>query len=155
MGRIKKIILNLLDKTEDFFANKYKESLSLEPEVVKDNSKFEMVPGKKLSLQELIEENKLIISTLDPKMNFLIELIREIKGEDILPAIAQDPLHMQQWLAHIAYRKKIDDFNFLISGKNRNTLDPGLLVKSKHRTQLIRKNIKCLTDLPLQKSLLN
>jgi hypothetical protein len=145
MGRIRRAFHKIFNRTEEL----------IEPEPQKDNSKFEMTSGKRLTFQEIIEENKIIISTLDPKMNFLLELIKEIKGEDLLPEIAKDPVQMQQWLAHIAYRKRIDDFNFLISGKSRNTLDPSVLVKAKHRKQSIRKRIKCLTDLPLQKSLLN
>ena len=145
MGRIRRAFHKIFNRIEE----------SIEPEPQKDNSKFEMIPGKKLTLEEVIQENKIIISTLDPKLMFLIHLVSEVKQEDMLQTIAENSLNMDDWLTHITYKTKMENFNNLLNGRNLKSLDPNALVPKKHRKEFSGKTIKCLTDLPLQKSLLN
>lgn len=145
MGIIRRTISKFFNKTEELIGHTLQ----------KDNSKFEMALGKKLTLEEIIEENKIIISTLDPKLMFLVHLISEVKQEDMLQIIAENSLNMDDWLAHITYKTKMENFNNLLNGRNLKSLDPNALVPKKHRKEFSGKTIKCLTDLPLQKSLLN
>lgn len=154
MGKLREIINNLIDRTDIFF-DKNTEPLPPSTQEQIQPAIFEMTPGKKLSKQEIIEENQNLIQSLDPKLMFLIKVVYEVNKQDVLKTIAQDYKSMQEWLAHIAYRTKIDNFNSLLSGRNLNLLDPNLLVPKKHRKEFTGKTIKCLTDLPLQKSLLN
>jgi len=145
--------MGIIRRTLNRFFSKAEEVIEFTPE--KNNSKFEMIPGKKLTLEEVIQENKIIISTLDPKLMFLIHLVSEVKQEDMLQTIAENSLNMDDWLAHITYKTKMENFNNLLNGRNLKSLDPNALVPKKHRKEFSGKTIKCLTDLPLQKSLLN
>lgn len=156
MGIIKRTINKFFKKTEEL----------IEPEAIviessnfneqKELPEFKMVQGKKLTLQEQIEENKYMITKLDPKLIFITNMINELNSdEDALQVIAEEPDLMRLWLAHIVYKENINNFYTLISGKNVNSLNPEALVPKSKRLPPKPRKIKCLKDLPLQKSLLN
>lgn len=161
MGRIKDYIAKALKskvKATIFDSVKPLEPL-LGPEPIVPDIKvhipFEMTPGLKLTPEEKIEENKYLIEKLDYKVSLILKMIDDFNPEeDSLSVVAQDPGLMRLWLAHTSYKTRINDFLTLIIGKNINALSPDVLAPKVNKISKPKK-VKCLTDLPLQKKLLN
>jgi hypothetical protein len=139
MGKLRKYLFSIWERAEDILAKDKPAAIPSVTIPIKEKE-YVMPHGVKLSKEELIEEDKFIISKLDNKLNLLITMIQDIHpDEDMQDAIVTEPFLMKVWLAHIAYKTKISDFNSLLTGQKT----------------LKSKRIKCLTDLPLQKTLLN
>lgn len=161
MGRIKDYLTKALVKAEDYL-NSQKESPVLEqasvgiPEPTIDSSFYEMQPGVVLTEEEKIEENKYLISTLDSKTLFLLKMIDQLHPEeDAIHEVASDVSMMRAWLAHVSYKNKIEEFTVLITGQDKRLLDPTVLAGKNNKPMPKPKRVKCLQDLPLQKTLLN
>lgn len=164
MGRIRNYLVKALEKAEDYLNPKDSPALTqideyVPPDTVDSSvvpSPYEMQPGVKLSPDEKIEENKYLISTLDSKTLFLLKMIDELHPEeDAIHAVASDALMMRAWLAHISYKNKIEEFTVLITGQDKRLLDPSVLAGKNNKPIPKPKRVKCLRDLPLQKTLLN
>ncbi len=156
MGLLKKAFNSLFSKPQIVTESIPSSSIPVEPITAIPNDKFEMAPGRKLSQEEQIEENKYTISKLDPKLMLVIDMIDELYPEQsALQTIAEEPTLMRSWLAHIVYKENINNFYTLISGMNPNLIDPVILVPKSKRPLPKPRKVKCLKDLPLQRSLLN
>jgi hypothetical protein len=156
MGLLKKAFNSLFGRPQTIIESNPTSSLPAESAIAISNDKFEMAPGRKLSQEEQIEENKYTISKLDPKLMLVIDMIDELYPEQsALQTIAEEPTLMRAWLAHIVYKENINNFYTLISGSNANLIDPAILVPKSKRPPPKPRKVKCLKDLPLQKSLLN
>lgn len=156
MGIISRTFNKFFKKTEELSEAESEELEAINFNVQKKIAEFKMVEGKKLSLEEQIEENKYMITKLDPKLVFIADMINELNSEeDALQVIAEEPDLMRLWFAHVVYKENINNFYTLISGKNANWLNPEALVPKSKRLPPKPRTIKCLRDLPLQKSLLN
>jgi hypothetical protein len=156
MGIISRTFNKFFKKPEELSEAESEELETLNFNVQKKIAEFKMVQGKRLSLEEQIEENKYMIRQLDPKLIFIADMINELnKEEDALQVIAEEPDMMRLWFAHVVYKENINNFYTLISGKNINLLNPEALVPKSKRLPPKPRKIKCLKDLPLQKSLLN
>lgn len=142
MGKIREYIFKIFDKAEDILSRDKKSTTLVDntPTEKPKNTEYTMPYGLKRTKEELIEEDKLIITKLDNKLNLLVTMIQDLHpDQNVQDLIIGEPFLLKVWLAHIAYKTKISDFNNLLTGK----------------IQLKSKKIKCLTDLPLQKTLLN
>jgi hypothetical protein len=160
MGRIRNYLVKALEKAEDYLASKDNQALEQSdidaPIDTIDSSVYEMQPGVKLTSDEKIEENKYLISTLDSKTLFLLKMIDQLHPEeDAIHTVASDPAMMRAWLGHISYKNKIEEFTVLITGQDKRLLDPTVLAGKNNKPAPKPKRIKCLQDLPLQKTLLN
>ena len=139
MGKLRRYLFSIWERAEDILTKDKPAVISTVSTPTKEKE-YVMPYGVKLSKEELIEEDKFIISKLDNKLNLLITMIQDIHPEeDMQDLIVTEPFLMKVWLAHIAYKTKISDFNSVLTGQKT----------------LKSKRIKCLTDLPLQKTLLN
>lgn len=115
-------------------------NLSLKP--------WEMPKNSPKTQEEVIEDNKLLIKLLDSRIDFVLHLLNELNQPEV-PSheiFANEPYFMKLWYAHVAYKTKIEDFLELI--KDPTILSPSINTKT-------NKKIKCITDLPLQKKILN
>ncbi|NDB81653.1 MAG: hypothetical protein EB127_02705 [Alphaproteobacteria bacterium] len=156
MGLLRKALNSLFGKQEVISESNYETLLPLSSNANAPDNKFEMSPGRRLSPEEQVEENKYTISTLDPKLMLVINMIDELyPNESALQTIAEEPTLMRSWLAHIVYKENIDIFYTLINGSNINLVDPVILVPKSKRPPPKPRKVKCLKDLPLQRSLLN
>ena len=163
MGKVKDYLFDILARAEDLLQKQEKASaidqpvsLELTKQVESESNVFQMQEGPRLTPEEKIKENEYLISTLDSRLMFILKMINELHDEqDAINVLASDPLMMRAWLAHISYKTKIENFSVLITGQNKNLLDPTVLAGKKNRPAPKPKKIKCLQDLPLQKSLLN
>jgi hypothetical protein len=156
MGIISRTFNKFFNKTEELIEPETRELAIVNPESQTKIPEFTMPQGEKLSVEEQIEENKYMIRQLDPKLVFITDMINELNSEeDALQVIAEEPDMMRLWLAHVVYKENINNFYTLISGKNINLLNPEALVPKSKRLPPKPRKIKCLKDLPLQKSLLN
>lgn len=163
MGRIRDLIAKIANKaiensSLDTLASKeiFSDPLSAS-EVVSPILFWEMPHGIPRTEQEILEENKMLLSTLDPKIDFLLELIAELNEPEVLPhdIFASERSVMKLWTAHIAFKDRIDTFYNFITNKTNNLLDPSVLGKKETKKTSNIKRIKCITDLPLQKKILN
>jgi hypothetical protein len=156
MERVKGIISSLINKATSYIDQKDKSSAVLPDE--SDSSQpesYTMTPGQKLSEEEVFEQNKKIIQTVDPKIYNILLMVNEFNPEmDVIDDMARDSFFMKVWLAHVAYLDKINSFSKLIQGSD-GILGYSMLSTKQKKLQKGNSNIKCLTDLPLQKKLLN
>jgi hypothetical protein len=158
MGRIRDILLGIKNKASNYLDNDSENTYTKEVSTIQDSSSpsdpppYTMPQGYKLNPEELIEENKTIIQKVDPKIDSIINMLDELdtaSDEDLLDLFAREPFMMKTWLAHTAYKNRIDSFHNLICPKTSKYPTKDFKTKS------IDKKIKCITDLPLQKKLLN
>lgn len=156
MGRVKDILVGLVNKASDYLdkpsLDSYNSSLVLEEK----SDQYVMLSGTPLSQEESIEQNKMLIRTLDYKFSRILEMIDELNPDlDVFHEMATQPTLMKTWLAHISYSKRIHSFNTYIKGYDKNLLDPKVLASKELSSVKGTSNIKCITDLPLQKKLLS
>lgn len=156
MGRVKGIISSLIDKATNYIDQKDKSSVALLDEVDSQQCDDYVMPtGKKLSEEEVFEQNKKIIQIVDPKIYKILLMINEVHPDmDAVDDMARDSFFMKVWLAHVSYLDKINSFSKLIQG-SAGALGYSMLSTKQQKLQQGNSNIKCLTDLPLQKKLLN
>ena len=156
MGRVKGIISSLIDKATSYIDQKEKTSIALPDELDPHQSEDYIMPvGQKLSEEEIFEQNKKIIEMVDPKIYRILLMINELNPDiNAIDDMARDSFFMKVWLAHVSYLDKINSFSKLIQG-SAGTLGYSMLSTKQQKLRQGNFNIKCLTDLPLQKKLLN
>jgi hypothetical protein len=149
MGRIKDILIKLANKAR--FSPDVASDLSSDNLIEDDLSSsgvsdWEMPYGTPKTEEETIDEYADLITKIDPKLEFIFDFINEYKEDDtgIKSIFIREPYLMKMWFAHISYRQQTDNFYTLIS-KSPTGLPASSNVKK----------IKCITDLPLQKKILN
>jgi porphobilinogen deaminase len=152
MGKVRKLFNNLINTVSTYIDKETANSdLSLLENVTSSNASdfiYEMPRGRPRTEDELIEDNKKIISDLDSKTLFVLSLVDEMYDDEVdsLDHFAKDSMAMKLWFAHYFYKTRIDEFYNLIKENTNNRYDLPANPK---------KKIKCITDLPLQKKLLN
>ena len=157
MGRVKDMLIGMVNKAPDYLEKESAEELNqLESsKTTKHLDNWKMPQGIAPTEEEVIEEYKNMVESLDPKLTFALEMVDEFaETEGFIDLFVRDPLLMKAWFGHISYKSSIENFNNLISDKDQSSFAPpvtknGLPPISK------RKKIKCITDLPLQSKLLN
>ena len=151
MGRLKNLITKITNHVIDKTVHN---NLDFQPT---NPIHWELPKGQPKTEAELLEDNKLLVQTVDPKINFILNLIDnlEILSDPALDYFVKESYLMKLWLAHVAYKDRIDSFYNLINNKTNNLLDPSVLVKKSFKISPKQKTIKCITDLPLQKKILN
>jgi hypothetical protein len=149
MGRIRNFLGKFSRKEE---LKTIPDEILLTPELEVNlnlNSKpWEMPKNPSRTQEQLIEDSKLLIKLLDSRIDFVLHLIDDLNQPEI-PSheiFANELYFMKLWYAHVAYKTKIEDFLELI--KDPTILSPSIKTKT-------NKKIKCITDLPLQKKILN
>jgi len=157
MGRMKDIFVGMINKASGYLdKDSLEESPQLEdePELSK-TTHWEMPYGTPSTEEEIIEENKSMVESLDPKLTFALEMVDEFaETEGFIDFFIRDPLLMKAWFAHISYKNSIETFNNLISDKDQSSFAPPVNKNGLPPISKIKK-IKCITDLPLQSKLLN
>lgn len=153
---MKDIFVEMMNKASGYLdKDSPEESTQLEDISEVNNTKWEMPYGTPSTEAEIIDENKNMVESLDPKLTFALEMVDEFaETEGFIDFFVRDPMLMKAWFAHISYKNSIENFNNLISDKDKSSFAPpvnknGLPPISK------AKKIKCITDLPLQSKLLN
>jgi len=139
MGRVKNLLTKIINKTKTTIEIADVNPLPANEIIKKKEDTWTLLPGVPLTPEEVLEQNKLLIKSIDYGVDFILEFIDELNNSNVSfrDIFVSDRQIMKLWLAHIAYKNKITSFSNLI----RNTTT--------------KKKIKCITDLPLQKKLLN
>lgn len=156
MGRVKGIINSLINKATSYMdrSGETNDVLSEKSDTTQQEE-YVMPFGKKLSDEEIFEENKKLLEIVDPKIYRVLLMINELNPDmDAINDMAKDSLFMKVWLAHVSYLDKINSFNKLIQGLAGSS-GYSMLSTKQQKLRQGNSNIKCLTDLPLQKKLLN
>ena len=149
MGKIRNYLFDIFTKASETFDSLTASKDQTSPDKVSEltvilpEPEYIMPHGIPFTAEEKLENNKLLIKTLDSTFLYIVNVINELyPDENIIEEIASNPQVMRIWLAHVIHRDKILKF--------RNTITTG---NSYQKTK--QKKIKCLQDLPLQKMLLN
>ena len=161
MGRVKDLLLSLINSVEENLSDKIK-SLPVNPQedcVVQEDKEPPSISEEDCLLFNVKsnEENVNILKLLDYKTYILLSILPSVKLDEDEPKSALDiftseQLLMENWLEHLSNLDRIKKFQKLIR--------PSKIILSKSSSQEnknsnIKRNIKCLRDLPLQRQTLN
>jgi hypothetical protein len=148
MGRIRNYLFDIFTKATETFdslnaSKDHTVNTISQPMTTPPEPEYIMPNGIPFTPEEKLENNKLLIETLDSNFLHIVNVINELyPDENIVDEIASNPQVMRIWLAHVIHRDKILKFRNIIT-----------TTSSYQKTK--QKKIKCLQDLPLQKMLLN
>jgi hypothetical protein len=161
MGRVKDLLLNLINSVEENLSDKIK-SLSVNAQQDCIIQKDKEPPS--ISEEDCLlfnaknnEENVNILKLLDYKTYLLLSILPSVKLDEDEPKSALDiftseQLLMENWLEHLSNLDRIKKFQKLIR-PSKTILSKSSSYESKNSN--IKRNIKCLRDLPLQRQTLN